>query len=49
MSSQVGIEDLVKAHIETELASGRSLKLELDTDLVGIVDLDRRPRVGGLD
>jgi acyl carrier protein len=38
MSGQIGIEDLVKSHIETELMSGRSLKLELDTDLVGIVD-----------
>jgi acyl carrier protein len=38
MSSETNIEDLVISHIETELALGRSLKLELDTDLVGIID-----------
>jgi acyl carrier protein len=38
MSSETNIEDLVMSHIETELALGRSLKLELDTDLVGIID-----------
>jgi acyl carrier protein len=38
MSSETDIEALVKSHIETELASGRNIQLELDTDLVGIVD-----------
>ena len=32
------IEDLVKSHIETELSSAGNLRLELDTDLVGIID-----------
>jgi acyl carrier protein len=38
MNSETDIEGLVKSHIETELTSERSLKLELDTDLVGIID-----------
>ena len=38
MNRESDIEDRVKSHIETELALGRSLKLELDTDLVGIID-----------
>jgi acyl carrier protein len=38
MNSETDIEDLVKSHIETDLTLERSLKLELDTDLVGIVD-----------
>lgn len=38
MNNETDIEELVKSHIETELAVGRSLKLELDTDLVGIID-----------
>jgi acyl carrier protein len=38
MNSETDIEGLVTSHIETELSSGRSLKLELDTDLVGIID-----------
>jgi acyl carrier protein len=38
MNGETDIEELVKSHIETELTSGRILKLELDTDLVGIVD-----------
>jgi acyl carrier protein len=38
MNAETDIEALVKSHIETELTSGRILKLELDTDLVGIVD-----------
>jgi acyl carrier protein len=38
MNRETNIEELVISHIETELALGRSLKLELDTDLVGIID-----------
>lgn len=38
MNDETDVENLVKSHIETELASGRNLRLELDTDLVGIVD-----------
>ncbi len=38
MNSKPDIEGLVKSHIETELSSGRSLILQLDTDLVGIID-----------
>jgi acyl carrier protein len=38
MNKETDIEELVKSHIETELIVGRSLELELDTDLVGIID-----------
>jgi acyl carrier protein len=38
MNSETDIEALVKAHIETDLAMGRTVTLELDTDLVGIID-----------
>ena len=38
MSSENDVENLVKTHIETELTAERGLKLELDTDLVGIID-----------
>jgi acyl carrier protein len=38
MNSETDVENLVKAHIETELAAGRDIRLELDTDLTGIVD-----------
>jgi acyl carrier protein len=38
MNNETNVEDLVKTHIETELTLGRGPKLELDTDLVGIVD-----------
>ena len=38
MNEVIDLEALVKSHIETELAFGRDIKLELDTDLVGIVD-----------
>jgi acyl carrier protein len=34
----VSIEELVKAHIETELVADRKLDLRPDTSLVGIVD-----------
>jgi acyl carrier protein len=34
----VSIEELVKAHIETELVADRKLDLTPDTSLVGIVD-----------
>jgi len=37
-SRETEIENLVRSHIETELSSGANLKLELDTDLVGIID-----------
>ena len=34
----MSIEELVKVHIETELAPDRKLDLQPDTSLVGIVD-----------
>lgn len=34
----MSIEELVKAHIETELVADRKLDLRPDTSLVGIVD-----------
>jgi acyl carrier protein len=37
-NSETEVQNLVKSHIETELASGRNIRLELDTDLTGIVD-----------
>jgi len=32
------IEDLIKAHIETETGPNRNLDIQLDTSLAGIVD-----------
>jgi acyl carrier protein len=38
MPSPMSIEDLIKAHIETELSPDRQLDLAPDTSLAGIVD-----------